>query len=153
MKQNLSIVLFGFLLMIGSCRSLEKQSTSDDQDQLLNNKQSYTFVIAITSEKDFEAEVLQSKIPVIVDFSAVWCSACKNLKPHFDQVAKHFENKYKFVLVDVDKLGTLAHQYTIQGIPTILFFKNGKELNQERRHSGFVSKDRLINIIEKNFGE
>jgi thioredoxin 1 len=77
-------------------------------------------------EGQFEAEVLQSKMPVVVDFYAVWCGPCKRLSPVLDELAGPLTNRVKFVKVNIDDSLALARQYEIQGVPTLLFFDQGK---------------------------
>jgi len=80
------------------------------------------------AEADFKAEVLQAGRPVVVDFFATWCGPCKVLAPRLDKLAGEFEGQIKFVSVDVDKSPSLAAEYRVQAIPTLLFFDRGGKL-------------------------
>jgi thioredoxin 1 len=77
-------------------------------------------------EKNFEKEVLNSSLPVMVDFWAVWCGPCKVLGPIVEEIAKDYDGKLKVGKVNVDENNALAARYGIMSIPTLKFFKNGK---------------------------
>jgi thioredoxin 1 len=77
-------------------------------------------------ESQFEVEVVQSTLPVVVDFYAPWCGPCKRLSPLLDELAGPLTNKVKFVKINVDEATTLAQRLQIQGVPTLVFFKGGK---------------------------
>jgi len=77
------------------------------------------------NKDSFEAEVIKSDKPVIVDFWAEWCGPCKALAPILDEISNEVTNA-KVVKVNVDESGDLAQQYGIRGIPTLIFFKDGE---------------------------
>jgi thioredoxin 1 len=81
-------------------------------------------------ENQFDAEVIQSSSPVVADFYATWCGPCKILSPRLDQLAGSFTNRVQFLKINVDEAPTLSRRFDIQGIPTLVFFKNGKVVDR-----------------------
>jgi thioredoxin 1 len=92
-------------------------------------------------EAAFEAEVLKSTLPVMVDFTAVWCGPCKMLEPVVEQLSLDWDGKVKIVKMDVDDNSNLAMKYGVMGVPTLILFVNG---NPVQRLSGYQPKDRII---------
>ncbi|HSB67487.1 MAG TPA: thioredoxin [Anaerolineales bacterium] len=93
------------------------------------------------TEAVFETEVLKSTVPVMVDFTAVWCGPCKMLEPVVSQLSQEWEGKVKVVKLDVDDNSNLAMQYGIMGVPTLILFVDGKPV---QRLSGYQPKDRIL---------
>jgi len=85
--------------------------------------------VAVTA-KTFEAEVLKSEIPVLVDFWADWCGPCKTIAPIVETLAGSYEGKLKVAKVDIGKELTIGKRYEIRSIPTLLLFKKGKVVSQ-----------------------
>jgi len=77
-------------------------------------------------QSNFKEVVLDSSVPVLVDFWAEWCGPCRALAPVLDEVAKEFGAKAQVVKLNVDENGEIAQQFGIRGIPTLIFFKNGE---------------------------
>jgi thioredoxin 1 len=92
-------------------------------------------------ESDFENEVISSSLPVLVDFTAVWCGPCKMLEPIVKQLAQEWEGKVKVVKLDVDDNAELAIQYQVMGVPTLMLFSNGEPLE---RMTGYQPKQRIL---------
>jgi thioredoxin 1 len=95
--------------------------------------------VEITTE-NFESEVLQSEVPVIVDFWAEWCMPCKMIAPVLEELAVEYDGKVTVGKLNVDEQADLAAQYNIISIPTLLVFKNGEVAEQ---HVGAAPKPKL----------
>jgi len=93
----------------------------------------------------FDAEVLQSSVPVLVDFWAVWCGPCRAIAPHVDAIAQEYAGRAKVVKVNVDEEPEIALRYGIQSIPTLLFFKDGKVQDMI---VGVVPKQTIVQKLE-----
>ena len=97
------------------------------------------------TDGNFEEEVINSSIPVLVDFWAEWCAPCKMIAPTVDEIAKEFDGKLKVGKVDVDSNPKVSSKYQIRSIPSIVFFKNGKVTDQI---VGAVPKVKIMSKIE-----
>lgn len=104
--------------------------------------------LMITSE-NFEKEVLQSDLPVVIDVYAAWCGPCQQVAPIFDELATELAEKYKLVKIDIDEERDLAVQYNVSSIPTFVFIKKGEVVGKEM---GYLSKDDLKAKIESLLG-
>lgn len=91
-------------------------------------------------------EIINSDKPVLVDFFAEWCGPCKIMAPILKDVKKQVGDAVTIIKVDVDKSPQAANEYQVQGVPTLILFKNGKLL---WRQSGVVPKAGLIGVIKK----
>lgn len=101
--------------------------------------------IVHVTDASFEDEVLNSNVPVLVDFWAAWCGPCKMIAPILDDVAGQYAGKVKVCKVDVDANGDTPAKFGVRGIPTLILFKNG---NAEATKVGALSKTQLTAFID-----
>ena len=103
--------------------------------------------IHYVTDDTFEAEVLQSQQPVLVDYWAEWCGPCKMIAPILDEDANEYAGKLKIAKVNIDDNQATPAKYGIRGIPTLMIFKNG---NIEATKVGALSKSQLAAFIDSN---
>ncbi len=82
------------------------------------------------TDQNFDSEVIKSEIPVLVDFWAEWCGPCRMIAPIVEEFAKEYNGKLKICKLDVDAHGSIAQQFRILSIPTVIIFKDGKVASQ-----------------------
>ena len=99
------------------------------------------------TDANFDAEVLQSQQPVLVDYWAEWCGPCKMIAPILDEIAKDYAGKLKVAKVNIDDNQATPAKFGIRGIPTLMIFKNG---NVEATKVGALSKSQLAAFIDSN---
>ena len=97
--------------------------------------------VSYISENNFQDEVLNSSLPVLVDFTATWCGPCKMVDPIIKQLADDWKDKVKVVKCDADQNQNILMQYGVMGIPTIMLFKGGKMVE---RVTGYQPKEKLV---------
>ena len=102
--------------------------------------------IVQATDANFDAEVLASAGPVLVDFSAVWCGPCKQLEPIVHEIAAEYGEKLKVVKVDVDNAPGTAAKFGVLSIPTLMIFQGGKVKDQ---YVGLLSKKALADRVDK----
>ncbi len=102
--------------------------------------------ITSVSEATFEEEILQSELPVLVDFWAVWCAPCQLIVPTLEYLTQTYKDKMKVRKLNVDENPKISSQYRIMSIPTLLFFKGG-ELKETI--VGAQPKEKIVEIISK----
>jgi len=104
--------------------------------------------ITLTTD-NFDAEVLQSDTPVLVDFWATWCGPCKAIAPLLDQASGDYEGRLVIGKLDVDKQMALARQYKVRNIPALLLFKGGEVV---QTHVGTLNKSKLDDMVSPHLG-
>ncbi|KYF74750.1 thiol-disulfide isomerase [Sorangium cellulosum] len=96
------------------------------------------------TDQNFESEVLNSPIPVLVDFTATWCGPCKALAPIVDKIADEFQGKVKVAKLDIDGAPETTRKYGVRSVPTVIVFKDGQKAGQQ---VGLVSRDKLVQLL------
>jgi len=100
--------------------------------------------IHYVTDDTFEPEVLQSSVPVLVDYWAEWCGPCKNIAPILDEVAQEYAGRLKVAKLNIDENQATPPKFGIRGIPTLMIFKNG---NVEATKVGALSKSQLTPLL------
>ena len=100
--------------------------------------------VQVFNDLNFEQEVVNSSVPVLVDFTATWCGPCKALAPIIDQIAGDLDGKVKVGKLDVDDSPITAGKFGVRGVPTIMVFKNGQRAAQ---HVGLTTKQKLLELV------
>jgi thioredoxin 1 len=103
--------------------------------------------IVYTSDDKFQEDVLESDLPVLVDYWAEWCGPCKMIAPVLDELAGEYADKLKIVKLNIDENPKTPPKYGIRGIPTLMLFKNG---SVEAQKVGAMSKSQLTAFIDTN---
>ena len=100
-----------------------------------------------TTNDNFQGDVLDSNVPVLVDFWATWCAPCKAIAPVLEDLAAEYDGKAKVVKVDVTENQEIAARYGIRNIPALYLFKDGEVVDQV---VGALPRSQLVNFVEKN---
>lgn len=101
--------------------------------------------VITVNDLNFDSEVLESTVPVLVDFSATWCQPCRAIAPLVNQLASEYEGRVKVTAVDIDESPVTAQKFQIRGVPTLLMIKGGKVVGQQ---VGAVPKTKIAALID-----
>jgi thioredoxin 1 len=93
---------------------------------------------------NFDAEVIKSDLPVLVDFTATWCGPCKALAPIVEKIAQEFDGKIKVGKLDIDASRPIAEKYKIRSVPTVMVFRGGEKTGE---HIGLTTRDKLVKLL------
>lgn len=104
----------------------------------------------VLTDKNFEEEVLKAKLPVMVDAFTDWCAPCKMAAPVIEKLTREYDGKLKVGKLDVDKNPETAQKYGVMSIPTVIFFKDGKEVSREVGFPGKAGYEKLIKEVIGN---
>jgi thioredoxin 1 len=104
--------------------------------------------VQFVTEASFQDEVLKAALPVLVDFTATWCSPCRMIDPIVKQLAQEWDGKVKVVKLDADTNPAVMMQYGIMGIPTLMLFKSGEV---KERLTGYQPRERLVEKVTPHF--
>jgi len=143
LKNKVVIIIVSIVFIAGlfAINGILKKQEKPAQNE--NFKEEKMSILDVTSE-NFEKEVLKSEKPVLVDFYADWCGPCKMLSPIVDEIATENED-IKVCRINIDNEESLAVQYGIMSIPTLLIFKSGEVTNQT---IGVLSKSEILEIVK-----
>ena len=135
------MILCGPLEIIGPNTTIHTQWQAVCQEKFVSDK------IIHLSDDNFESEVLQSEVPVLVDYWAEWCGPCKMIAPILEEMADELGDKVKIAKLNIDDNQNTPPKYGIRGIPTLMLFKNG---SVEATKVGALSKSQLSAFIDGN---
>lgn len=99
-------------------------------------------------EANFDQQVLQSPLPVLLDFGAEWCAPCKRLEPILEKLSQEWQGRVRIVRVDADQNPTLAGRYQVMSLPTVILLVKGQEV---ARQAGLATRERLVEKFSGQF--
>lgn len=132
------------VVFVGFCSYLALALDSNDSTEVDDSTSSLDTVSYVTTES-FKSEVLNSNIPVLVDFTATWCAPCKVLDPIIDSLMPEMSGRAKVVKLDIDESPEISKEFQVTGVPTVIFFNNGVA---EDRMTGPQSREFYVKLLE-----
>lgn len=147
----LLLIIFGYNKLLDSSSLMPSEVTSGKTEFWLTFlgvqfMLHYMGVTQVSDARSWEVDVINSSVPVFVDFWAEWCGPCRMVSPVVEDLAGEYEGKVKFVKVNVDEAGELASRYNVFSIPTLILFNNGQVVSQQ---VGAASKESYQNMINR----
>jgi thioredoxin 1 len=100
-----------------------------------------------TSDNSFEADIIKSEKPVLLDFWAEWCGPCKMIAPLLDEIAEEFKDRITVAKINIDENQNTPQKFAVRSIPTLMIFKDG---NVQAQKMGALSKSQLVEFLESN---
>ncbi len=159
MKRTIALILaiLAIALILPGCELLKGKTNNNDSVTLVEEDGFGDFTAApenggedilreeiIITNKNFE-EVIASDVPIIVDFWATWCGPCMRLAPTLEELAAESDGSYRIGKIDIDDFPDLADRFGVSAIPTLIVFKNGKEI---KRSVGLISKEEVLDLLK-----
>lgn len=129
------------------CKGAKEKVLGKGDADTMSKKIAAPGIVSIKSNADFQA-LIQSENPVVVKLHAPWCGACEEMNPVFQALAGQLPG-ITFAALDIDKVSEVAKEYGIQGVPTFLMFKNGKEVMAHDRVIGVIGQEKFKEILEE----
>lgn len=102
------------------------------------------YTVRIGNDQNFDAEVLQSSLPVLVVFNATWCGPCRALAPIVERLSVDFENRVRVVTIDIDAAPATTARFAVRSVPTSYVFRGGVKVAQ---HSGLATREKLMQVL------
>ena len=106
-------------------------------------------LVKTVTDQSFDAEVLKSDVPVLLDFTATWCGPCKALSPIVDKIASGYAGRLKVAKIDIDESQATPANFQVRGVPTVILFKGGKEVG---RSVGLAPESKLVAMFQSHLG-